>query len=122
MNVVKIIYTSIEGATKEVVFGAVTRFFESYTFKAKDLNVSLEHDDKYTVTDTELAELISAQITSIELLEVNEDDGTLKSMAILNDFSKVRDIRKEYNLNSGIVSVNCIFQAMLIEDDESASE
>lgn len=117
MNIVKITYVPRDGETKEVTLGLVTRFYESYSFKAKDLNVQIDDsvEDGYTTEDSVLAELISAQINTIELISV-DDEGVTASVANLTDYTSVRDIRKEYNLNTSAIVINCVFQKVLIEE------
>lgn len=117
MNTVKINYL-INGANKTVMLNEIHRFYEAYTYKAKDLIMVVSNNDEYYVTDEVLAEMLQGEIQSIIL--ATDTDGKALNVT-LSDYPHVRDIRKEYDFGEAQIRIQLIFQRTFgenISDDE----
>jgi hypothetical protein len=120
MNTLKITY-AYEGAEKTVLFNDVHRFYEAYTYQAKDLITVVTNKDG-GVSDAELAEMLNAEIRAIGLNTVSSDDATKTLNVILNDYPIVRDIRKEYDFEAAEIRIQIIFQKSFRKVEEESGD
>ena len=114
MNTVKIVYITLEGDNKEISLSPVARFYESYSFGKKNLTINVSGN----VDDVALAALVNAKVTSITVTGEDVDDNTPGLNAVLTDYTKVRDIKKDYNFANATITLNLSFQKMLIDGEE----
>ena len=118
MNTVKIVYITLDGDNKEISLSPVTRFYESYSFGKKNLTINVSGN----VDDVALAALVNSTVTSITVTGEDVDDNTPGLNAVLTDYTKVRDIKKDYNFANATITLNLSFQKMLIDGEEDVMD
>lgn len=102
MNNVKIAYTH-GGETKSITLENVERVSEAFSANTKDLNITT---DANALTDETLAELMNSTIH-----EVSIASDSLNT--ILHDYTSIRTINKEYDLNNGVIKIFIYMQKWL---------
>lgn len=112
MNTVSINY-AINGVTKTVTLNEIHRFYEAYTYKAKDLIMVVSNNDEFYVSDEVLAEMLQGEIQSITL--VSDTEGKALNVT-LSDYPSIRDVRKEYDFGEGQIRIQLIFQRVFNKD------
>lgn len=102
MNNVKIAY-AYGGETKSLILEDVERVSEAFSINAKDLSITT---DAETLTDETLAELMNSTIHEVSIASDNLN-------TILHDYTNVRAINKEYDLNNGVIKIFIYMQKWL---------
>lgn len=106
MNNVKIAYTH-EGEACSLTLVNVERVSETFSTNAKDLTLTTDIDNEGTpLTDEVLSTLMNSKID-----EVSIASDTLNTA--LHDYTSIRTINKEYDLNNGVVKVFIYMQKWL---------
>ena len=106
MNNVKIAYTH-EGEADSLTLANVERVSETFSANAKDLTLTTDIDNEGApLTDEILSTLMNSKID-----EVSIASETLNTA--LHDYSHIRTINKEYDLNNGVVKVFIYMQKWL---------